>query len=117
MDTSSLSVPSQAPSSSSSSTACKQPWDVGSKVSAKPSETSNSLVHQIQNSTEAKSETKQTKIQAQIVGKELNAHDKHGQHEHDLKLKMMENEHKQSMANEKTKQLELQPRLKEAKIA
>ncbi|KIK23175.1 hypothetical protein PISMIDRAFT_11083 [Pisolithus microcarpus 441] len=117
MDASSLSVPPRVPSSSGSSTACKQPQDIGSEVSTKLSETSNSLIHQIQNSAEAKSKTKQMKIQAQIVGKELKAHDKHAQHEHDLKLKMMENEHEWSMVNEKTKQLELKLRLEEARIA
>ncbi|KIK22275.1 hypothetical protein PISMIDRAFT_11744 [Pisolithus microcarpus 441] len=116
MNAGSLSVP-WVPSSSGSSTACKQPQDVGSKVSAKLSETSDSLICQIQNSTEAKSKAKQMKIQAQIIGKELKAHDKHAQCEHDLKMRMMENKHEWSMANEKTKQLELELRLKEARIA
>ncbi|KIK23913.1 hypothetical protein PISMIDRAFT_10524 [Pisolithus microcarpus 441] len=116
MDAGSLSVP-QVPSSSGSSTARKQPRDVGSEVSAKLSKTSDSLVCQIQNSAEAKSEAKRMKIQAQIVGKELKACDKHAQHEHDLKMRMMENKHERSMANEKTKQLELELRLEEARIA
>ncbi|KAI5994300.1 hypothetical protein EDC04DRAFT_2910594 [Pisolithus marmoratus] len=72
---------------------------------------------QIQNSTEAKSETKQLKIQAQVIRKELKAHDKSAQHEYDLKLKIAENEHQLSMASKKTKQMELELRLEETRIA
>ncbi|KAI6100550.1 hypothetical protein F5141DRAFT_1066148 [Pisolithus sp. B1] len=58
----------------------------------------------LMNSAEAKNEMKWMKIQAQIVGKELKAHDKNAQCEHDLKLKMVKNKHELSMATEKTKQ-------------
>ncbi|KAI6041011.1 hypothetical protein EDC04DRAFT_2893581 [Pisolithus marmoratus] len=112
----SLNVPSHAPSSSGSSAACKQSRDAGSE-SAKLSEVSNTLIQQIQNSTKAKSETKWLKIQAQVIRKELKAHDKSAQCEYDLKLKIVENENQLSMASKKTKQMELELRLEEGRIA
>ncbi|KIK17974.1 hypothetical protein PISMIDRAFT_14705 [Pisolithus microcarpus 441] len=114
---SSLSIPPHAPSSSGSSSACKQPRDVGSEVSTKLTETSDSLVCQIQNSAEANSHMKRMKIQAQIIRKELKACNKNAQCEHDLKMKMMENKHLLSMASEQMKQLELEVKLEQIKIA
>ncbi|KAI6095851.1 hypothetical protein F5141DRAFT_1221350 [Pisolithus sp. B1] len=55
------------------------------------------------NSAEANSQTKQMKIQALVIAKELKACNKNAQHEHNLKLKMAENNHKLPMATEKTK--------------
>ncbi|KAI6040060.1 hypothetical protein EDC04DRAFT_2894580 [Pisolithus marmoratus] len=95
----SLNVPSHAPSSSGSSVACKQSWDAGSEISAKLSEASDTLIQQIQNSAKAKSETKWLKIQAQVIRKELKAHNK--------TLRVLS----------KTKQMELELRLEEARIA
>ncbi|KIK19896.1 hypothetical protein PISMIDRAFT_13327 [Pisolithus microcarpus 441] len=113
----SLSVSAHTPSSSGSSAAHKWPWDINSDVSTKLSKASNSLICQIQHSTEAKTETKWMKFQAQIVSKELKAHNKNAQHKHDPKLKMVENEHKLSMATERTKQLELELKIEEVRLA
>ncbi|KIK13192.1 hypothetical protein PISMIDRAFT_18161, partial [Pisolithus microcarpus 441] len=113
----SLNIPPRAPSSSGSSAARKQSQDAGSDISMKLSEASDTLVQQIQNSAEAKSETKQMKIQAQVVGKELKACNKNAQREYELKMKMVENEHELSMASERTKQLELELKLEQARIA
>ncbi|KIK13827.1 hypothetical protein PISMIDRAFT_17701 [Pisolithus microcarpus 441] len=113
----SLGIPPRAPSSSGSSAARKRLRDPGSDISSKLSKASNSLVQQIQNSAEAKSESKRMRIQAEIVGKELRARDKNAQREHELKMKMVGNEHELSMAGEKTKQLELELKLEQAKIA
>ncbi|KIK14152.1 hypothetical protein PISMIDRAFT_17488 [Pisolithus microcarpus 441] len=75
----SLGIPPHAPSSSSSSAACKHLWDPGSDISSKLSKASDSLMQQIQNSAEAKSESKWMRIQAEIIGKELRACDKSAQ--------------------------------------
>ncbi|KAI6015716.1 hypothetical protein EDC04DRAFT_2903592 [Pisolithus marmoratus] len=99
------------------STSLNWSWDAGSEISAKLSKASDTLIQQIQNSAEAKSETKQLKVQVQVIGKELKAHDKSAQCEYDLKLKIVKNEHQLSMASEKTKWMELELRLEEARIA
>ncbi|KIK14992.1 hypothetical protein PISMIDRAFT_16838 [Pisolithus microcarpus 441] len=117
VNSTSLIVPSCVPSSSGSSAACKQSRDVASDVSAKLTETSDLLIRQIQNSAKANSQTKQMKIQALVVAKELKAHDKNAQRKHDLKLKIAENNHELSMANEKTKQLELKSQLEMVRLA
>ncbi|KAI6014334.1 hypothetical protein EDC04DRAFT_2904191 [Pisolithus marmoratus] len=107
VSTISLTVPSHAPSSSGSSVACKQAQDVNSK-----------------NSSEAKAEMKQLRLQAEVISKKLKAHDKNAQCEHDLKLKIAKNEHMLSMESEKTKQasertrqLELELKLEEVRLA
>ncbi|KAI5990635.1 hypothetical protein EDD15DRAFT_2197944 [Pisolithus albus] len=119
-----LGVPTRAPSSSGSSVAHKRPRDLNSEVSTKISETSDSLICQIQNSADAKNETKRMRYEAQIVGKELRSPDKNAQHEHDLKLKMVEKEHELSIetektkqASERTKQLELELQIEQVRIA
>ncbi|KAI5990738.1 hypothetical protein EDD15DRAFT_2369449 [Pisolithus albus] len=113
----SLNIPPHAPSSSGSSAACKQSRDAGSDISMKLTEASDTLVQQIQNSAEAKSDTKRMRIEAEVIGKELRARDKHAQREHGLKMRMVENEHELSMAGQKTKQLELELQLEQARIA
>ncbi|KAI6045462.1 hypothetical protein EDC04DRAFT_2598767 [Pisolithus marmoratus] len=120
----SLTVPSHAPSSSGSSVACKQAWDVNSKACARISEASDNLICQIQNSSEAKTEIKWLRLQAEVISKELKAHDKNAQCEHNLKLKITENEHvllmqseKTKQASERTRQLELELRLEEVRLA
>ncbi|KAI6126577.1 hypothetical protein F5141DRAFT_1247643 [Pisolithus sp. B1] len=126
VNSTSLIVPSCVPSSSGSSAVCKQSRDVTSEVSTKLTKTSDSLICQIQNSAEANSQTKQMKIQALVIAKELKACNKNAQHEHDLKLKMAENDHELSMAEsdhnlsmatEKTKQLELELELERVRLA
>ncbi|KAI6043147.1 hypothetical protein EDC04DRAFT_2891416 [Pisolithus marmoratus] len=96
VNSTSLSVPSWVPSSSGSSAACKQSRD---------------------DSAEANSQTKWLKIQVLVVAKELKAHDKNAQHEHDLKVKIMENDHKLSMAGEKMKKLQLELELERVRLA
>ncbi|KAI6115573.1 hypothetical protein EDD16DRAFT_1703146 [Pisolithus croceorrhizus] len=87
----SLHLPSVA--SSSSSSACKCPRDIGSEILVKLSETSEEIICQIQDLAEANSTTKQMKIQAHIISKELKVQDTNAQCEHDLKTKMMDIEH------------------------
>ncbi|KAI6026058.1 hypothetical protein EDC04DRAFT_2606153 [Pisolithus marmoratus] len=91
--------------------------DTSSKISMKLAKVSNTLMEQIQHSAEKKAVTKQMRIQVQVIGKELKAHDKHAQHEHEFRLKQADNKHELSMASEKMKQLELELRLEEARIA
>ncbi|KAI6108270.1 hypothetical protein F5141DRAFT_1216009 [Pisolithus sp. B1] len=110
----SLCPPSVA--SSSSSSACKCLRDIGSEISMKLSETSQEIICQIQDLAEANSTTKQMKIQAHIISKELKVRESNAQHEHDLKAKMIDIEHEQAMAEIKTKQLELQLHLEEMKL-
>ncbi|KAI5989605.1 hypothetical protein EDC04DRAFT_2614324 [Pisolithus marmoratus] len=52
-----------------------------------------------QDSAEANSQTKWLKIQALVVAKELKACNKNTQCKHDLKVKIMENDHELSMAD------------------
>ncbi|KAL4070270.1 hypothetical protein J3A83DRAFT_4188344 [Scleroderma citrinum] len=68
------------------------------------------------NTTEVNTTTKQMKIQAAVVVKELKICDDNAQHEHELKMKMVDHKHAQLMANEKMKQLELELWLEEARI-
>ncbi|KAI6131370.1 hypothetical protein EV401DRAFT_2065721 [Pisolithus croceorrhizus] len=89
IDSTSLIVPSHVPSSSGS----------------------------LANSAKANSQTKQMKIQALVIAKELKAHNKNAQCEHNLKLKMVENDHKLSMATRKMKQLELELELERVRLA
>ncbi|KIK18208.1 hypothetical protein PISMIDRAFT_14517 [Pisolithus microcarpus 441] len=113
----SVNIPPHTPSSSRSSAAHKWSQDASLDISMKLSQVSNTLIQQIQNSTEAKSKTKQMKIQAQVIGKELKACDKNAQHEYELKMKMVENKHELLMASKRTKQLELELKLEQARIA
>ena len=55
------------------------------------------------------------KIEAHVFSKEIKSRDQRDQREHEMKLKMVENDHERSMASEKTKQLELEIRLEEMK--
>ena len=68
---------------------------------------SDTIVCQIQETTEANTKTKQLRIQAQIVSKELRSRDGRAQCEHELKQQMLMQEHERSMANEKVRLLEL----------
>ncbi|KAI6094925.1 hypothetical protein F5141DRAFT_1222855 [Pisolithus sp. B1] len=87
----SLHPPSVA--SSSSSSARKHLRDIGSEISTKLSETSEEIIHQIQDLAEANSTTKWMKIQAHIISKELKVQESNAQCEHDLKAKMIDTEH------------------------
>ena len=74
------------------------------------------MVCQIQETTEANTEAKWLRMQAQIVFKELRSHDSHAQCEHELKQQMLMQEHEWSMANEKARLLELELCLEETKL-
>ena len=47
------------------------------------------------------------KIEARIFTQELKSCDKNAEHEHVLKVKMVDQDHERSIVSEKTKQLEL----------
>jgi len=80
------------------------------------SEASDTIVRQIQETTKANTDTKQMRMEAQIVVKELKSRDSHAQCEHELKQQMLVHEHEWSMASEKARLLEFELRLEETKL-
>ena len=61
----------------------------------------------MKDSTDTNANTKRMKIEARVFTQELKSRDKNAEHEHALKVKMVDQDHEWSIVSEKTKQLEL----------
>ena len=100
----------RAPSADASATR-KRSRDVGgSDIGSRVSDLLGAVLDEIWGKSEADTNTKQMKIEVHVFSKEIKSRDQRDQREHEMKLKMVENDHEQSMASEKTKQLELEIR-------
>jgi len=89
MGSSSLRTPSSVDASGSR----KRSRDVGNDISSKISDISDAVLQEIRSTSESNTETKRLKIQARVVSKEMQSRDGHAQREHEMRLKMVENDH------------------------
>jgi hypothetical protein len=108
--------PSPSESSShSASESRKQPRDVGAEVTKKLADASDSLLLHMQNKSESKVSSKRMKFEYARFSKELQAHEAYAEREHDARRFIATQSHERAMSEDKTRQLELELRLEEAK--
>ncbi|KAG2054944.1 hypothetical protein BDR06DRAFT_971295 [Suillus hirtellus] len=94
----------------------KQPHDMAAEFNAKLNDASDSLMWHIQDSTIAKVEHKRLKIESKLAGIELKARLTQDEHEYVLWSTSAAQSHEQAMADEQTRQLELEIKLEQVKL-
>jgi len=102
--------------SQASSLSRKRSHDVSSEISNKIADASDLLIRHIQDSLEARVETKRLKYEAVHQYRELRAREQHGEHEHQLQLMMEKNQHLLSLVNSENKKLKLELELEKLRI-
>ncbi|KIK32296.1 hypothetical protein CY34DRAFT_19148 [Suillus luteus UH-Slu-Lm8-n1] len=94
----------------------KRPCDMAAKFNAKLNDASDSLMRHIQDSTTAKIEHKCLKIESKLAGIKLKAHLTRDKCEHVLWHTSIAQSYEQAMADERTRQLELEIKLEQVKL-
>jgi hypothetical protein len=102
--------------SRSTSASRKRPRDVTADVTTKLNEVSDTLVRHIQDSSLSKIENKRLRIESKVLGRELKARETRAEREHELRTSMAAQTHERAMADEKTRQLELELKLEQVKL-
>ncbi|KAG1899069.1 uncharacterized protein F5891DRAFT_981460 [Suillus fuscotomentosus] len=111
---------SHRPSASGSNTRSasesrKRPHDLGAEVTKKLTDASDSLLLHMQDKSDSKASSKRMKFDYAKFSKELKAREAHAEHEHDARRFIATHSHERAMSEDKTRQLELEIRLEEAK--
>ncbi|KAG2154157.1 uncharacterized protein EDB93DRAFT_1248364 [Suillus bovinus] len=104
------------PSTSSRSVSRKWPRDATSEFNAKLNNASDSLMRHIQDSSTAKAKHKCLKIKSKLASMELRACVTRDEREHMLWSASAAQSHERAMADEQTKQLELEIKLEQVKL-
>ncbi|KAG2346645.1 hypothetical protein BDR05DRAFT_945651 [Suillus weaverae] len=99
----------------SASESHKRTRDVGAEVTKKLADASDSLLLHMQNKSESKVSSKRMKFEYARFSKELQAREAHAEREHNAHRFIATQSHERAMSEDKTRQLELELRLEEAK--
>jgi hypothetical protein len=74
------------------------------------------LVKRLDESTSMKADTKRLRLESKLASRELKAREAHAEREHALRAAMTAHDHEHAMADERTRQLELEIKLEQAKM-
>jgi hypothetical protein len=104
------------PTTSNRSVSHKRPRDMAAEFNTKLNNASDSLMRHIQDSTTAKVEHKRLKIESKLASIELKARLSRDEREHVLRSTSAAQSHERAMADEWTRQLELEIKLEQVKL-
>ncbi|KAG1727126.1 hypothetical protein EDB19DRAFT_1914346 [Suillus lakei] len=104
------------PTTSNRSVSRKRPRDMAAEFNTKLNDASDNLMRHIQDSTTAKVEHKCLKIESKLASIELKARLSRDKREHVLRSTSAAQSHERAMADERTRQLELEIKLEQVKL-
>ncbi|KAG1896304.1 uncharacterized protein F5891DRAFT_1193330 [Suillus fuscotomentosus] len=93
----------------------KRPRDLGAELTKKLADASDSLLLHMPDKSDSKASSKRMKFDYAKFSKELKAREAHAEREHDARRFIATHSHERAMSEDKTRQLELEIRLEEAK--
>ncbi|KAG2155202.1 uncharacterized protein EDB93DRAFT_1247696 [Suillus bovinus] len=94
----------------------KRLHDVMAEFTMKMSQASDTLIQHIQESSVTEADHKRMKMETKIAARELKAHESRDEHEHLLCTALATQIHELAMADQRTKQLELEVKLEQIKL-
>ncbi|KAG2742419.1 hypothetical protein P692DRAFT_20749551 [Suillus brevipes Sb2] len=106
-----------SPTTSNRSASHKRPRDMVAEVNTKLSDTSDTLMWHIKDSTTAKVEHKRLMIESRLASIKLRGRLSRDEREHELRSTSAAQSHERAIADERTKQLELEIKLEEVNVA
>jgi hypothetical protein len=90
------------------SVSCKRPHNVGTGLTKRLSDASDSLLLHVQNKSDVKASSKWMKLEYTRFSKELKAHKAHAEHEHNSCQVMANHDHERAMSEDSIRQLKLE---------
>ncbi|KAG2111579.1 uncharacterized protein F5147DRAFT_771729 [Suillus discolor] len=94
----------------------KRPRDPTAELTMKLNEASDTLVQHIHETSTVKADHKRLKLETQLASRELKMRESHTEREHGLRSTIAIQNHERAMADERTKQLELEIKLEQVRL-
>ncbi|KAG1820786.1 hypothetical protein EV424DRAFT_1539321 [Suillus variegatus] len=94
----------------------KWPQDPAAELTMKLNEASDTLVQHICEASTVKANHKRLKLETQLASRELKMRESHAEREHGLQSTIAIQNHERAMADERTKQLELEIKLEQVRL-